>query len=249
MSVSEPPAMTTTTPIATSGPRMRRPSAGFWFRVVAVCAVLVVSGGVRGWQARRVDAALQLGRQSPFPLEEIPKTLQDWSGVTTEMDEQIVRATGSTDRITRRYVDRRTGVSLDVIVLYGPTSEMFIHAPELCYPKAGFQSFGDVKECSIANGTEKVPFRSLAYTKGEGGNAEIQEIYYAWRYHGRWSTSVRGPKESQRIPGMYKVQVTRRISATESRDYDNPIAAFLEILIPVIERRIAGPQPTPLQSS
>lgn len=189
---------------------------------------------------RRVDAALKLGRQSPFPLETLPMSLKSWKGIETQMDEQIVRATGSTDRITRHYVDQRTGVNLDVIVLYGPTSDMFIHAPELCYPKAGYSFFGETRERSIPIGKGKVPFRSVAFTKGEGGQTEIQEVYYSWRYNGRWSTSVSSPKQSERIPGMYKVQVSRRISPAESRDFDNPSEAFLELLVAEIEKNITG---------
>lgn len=249
MSVSESATTPETTLDASSARlRVRKLSSGTWVRLALACLILVASGGVRLWQSKRVDAALQIGRQSPFSLDQIPESLMSWKGQPTEMDEQIVRATGSTDRLTRRYVDQRTGVSLDVIVLYGPTSDMFIHSPELCYPKAGFQAFGESQERAIPIGPGSVPFRSLAYLKGEGGQTEIQEIYYAWRYNGHWSTSVSSPKDSERIPGMYKVQLARRISATESREFDNPIEAFLELLIPEIERRIGGERPTPAAS-
>lgn len=221
------------------------PSAGDFVRLTLVCLILAGSGFARIWQARRVDAALAGGRQSPFPLESVPLDLKSWKGEPTELDEQIVRATGSTDRITRHYVDQRTGVNFDLIILYGPTSDMFIHAPELCYPKAGFRPFGDAKERSIPGPNGRIPFRSLAYSKGEGGRREIQEIYYSWRYNGRWSTSVSSPKQSERIPGMYKIQLARRITSEESRDFDNPAEAFLEILLPEFERRLSGEPSNP----
>lgn len=222
-------------------------SSGAWARVIVACLLLVISGGVRLWQAKKVDAALESGKQSPFPLESIPISLKSWKGEETKMDDQIVRATGSTDRITRRYIDQRTGVNLDVIVLYGPTSDMFIHRPELCYPKAGYVQFGDAKRRSIPLGKVSIPFKTLAYTKGEGGQTEIQEIHCAWRYSGHWFMDVSNPKQSERIPGMYKVQVSRRISPTENRDLDNPAEAFIELLVSEIERRISGeasPLPT-----
>jgi len=229
--------------------RVRKLSPGAWLRLFVACVVVAVSGGVRLWQAIRVDAVLDAGRQSPFPLDTLPTMLNSWKGETTVMDDQLVRATGSTDRVTRRYIDQRTGVGLDVIILYGPTSDMFIHSPELCYPKAGYHSFGDAKTCDVPVAKEKVPFRSVVYAKGEGGQTEIQEVYYSWRYNGRWTPQVSGPKESQRIPGMYKVQIARRVSSTENRDLDNPAEAFLEVLIPELERRItADPSPRPTAS-
>ena len=206
-------------------------------------AMVLGSGGVRLWQTKGVEAALALGRESPFPLKTIPATLGSWVGKDTELDPKIVEATGSTDQITRHYVDQRTGVAIDVIVLYGPTSDIFIHAPELCYPKAGYASVGDPFERPIRSKEDSAPFRSLAYSKGEAGKVELQEVYYSWRYDGRWSTVVSSPKRSERIPGMYKVQIARRLLPNESRILDNPCEAFLEVLIPDVEARIAGRTP------
>jgi hypothetical protein len=218
---------------------------GMVARVALAVLLLVGSGCLRSWQARRVDAAMNAGRESPFPLSTISTTLGDWIGTPTELDARIVEGTGSTDHITRRYVDRRTGVAIDAIILYGPTSDIFIHAPELCYPKAGFSQMGDAPIREIAFPGGKAPFRSLEYTRGDAGQAEYQEVYYSWRYNGRWSTSVSSPKESERIPGMYKVQLARRISRDESRNFDNPCEAFLELLIPDLEARITGAAPKP----
>jgi hypothetical protein len=218
-------------------------------RVILVVALVAGSGAVRLWQAKRVDAALAAGRESPFPLSTIPITLGDWSGSATELDARIVEATGSTDHITRRYVDRRTGVSLDVIVLYGPTSEIFIHTPELCYPKAGYASDGDSINREIVTPGMKMPVRSVVYKKGDPGQVERQEVYYSWRYNAKWSASVSSPKESE--PGMYKVQVSRLAGKFESRTVDNPCEAFLSELLPDLEARITGkvstqsPSPVP----
>ena len=223
---------------------MKGPSGPWvWVRTGLVLALIAGSGGVRLFQMRRVDAKLASGRESPFPLSTIPMTLGSWVGKTTAMDPKIVEATGSTDQVTRQYIDQRTGVALDVIVLYGPTSDIFIHSPELCYPKAGYAVAGDMFEKSIKAKGATAPFRSLAYSKGETGQVELQEVFYAWRYNGRWSTAVSSPKESERIPGMYKVQIARRLLPNESRTTDNPCEAFLEVLIPNLESRITAQAP------
>ena len=53
------------------------------------------------------------------------------------------------------------------------------------------------------------------------------------------------PKEMERVPGMYKVQVARRLLPSEARTLDNPCEAFLEALLPVLEARIKGQSPPP----
>jgi hypothetical protein len=224
----------------------RRPAGSGWTRLLAVAAILTVSGGARHWQERRVERAMERGRSSPFPLAGLPMTIGSWEGHSATMDPQIVRITGSTDLVSRRYIDRRTGVGIDVIVLFGPTSDMIYHMPEVCYPSAGFEPLPGVFERPIAvggAGRAAVPFRSLAFTKGEGGLADSQEVYCSLRYDGRWTTRTASPKASKRIPGMYKVQVSRRISGRERRDVENPCEPFLAALVGEIEARIAASRP------
>jgi EpsI family protein len=210
-----------------------------WVRLAVVAAVLAASGGIRLWQEHRLGQTLRQGRISPFPLVELPMNLGYWKGQDITMDPRLVRRTGSSDVITRRYINQRTGVTIDAVILYGPTSDMFIHTPELCYPAAGFEPLSDTSERPIVvEGVGTVPFRSLAFTKGEGGLTDMQEVYYSLWYDGHWTTQSTTPKASQRIPGMYKIQISRRISTRERRDLDNPCEPLLVSLISEIESRM-----------
>ena len=242
MSVNLPPSNPTRSAYADPARSSSRRGSP-WARLAVVAAVLAASGGARAWQERRVERALEQGKSSPFPMADLPMTIGPWEGKASTMDPRIVRSSGSTDLVTRRYVDRRTGVGLDVVVLYGPTSDMFIHTPELCYPAAGYEPLPDLFERAIpleGNPSATVPFRSLAFTKGEGGLSDSQEVYYSLRYDGRWTTRTATPRASKRSPGMVKVQVSRRISPRERRDVDNPTEPFLAALVGQIEARMAG---------
>ena len=225
----------------------RRPSGvPAWARLAVVAAILAGSGAARLWQGRRVEQVLEAGRVSPFPLATLPMTIGSWEGREAALDPQVVRITGSTDLIARRYVDRRTGVGVDVIVLYGPTADMMGHVPEVCYPSAGYEAMPGVfdRPVALGEGPAAVPFRSLAYTKGEGGLADSQEVYCSFRYGGRWTTDPASPKAARRMPGMFKVQASRRISGRERRDVDNPAESLLAALVGEIEARLArsGPE-------
>jgi hypothetical protein len=215
-----------------------------WGRLAVVAVILAASGGTRLWQERRVERSLEQGRISPFPLADLPMDLDSWKGRTTTIDPRTVRVSGSTDIITRRYVNEQTGVGLDVAVLYGPTSEMYFHTPEVCYPSAGYDALpGTIERPIVVQGVGTVPFRSLAFTKGEGGLADTQEVYFSLWYDGQWTTESTNSKASMRIPGMYKVQVCRRISGRERRDLDNPTEPFLAALVGEIEVRMARGRP------
>jgi hypothetical protein len=211
-----------------------------WLRVAAVSAILLGSYGVRTWQARRIDERLARERLHPeVTLAEIPLMLGSWKGEPRALDPTIARATGADQVVTRRYVNQDTGVALEVILLYGPAVNMYIHAPELCYPTAGYAQVAGPDVRVIGSGPAAVSFRSLVYSKGEGGGADLQEVFYSWWYDGRWTPELRKHKDFERIPGMYKIQVARPITAAENRDASNPIASFLGDLLPEMQRRMA----------
>ncbi len=218
----------------------RRLGLGFhWLRVVLVCAVLVGSGGIRSWQASKVRAALEQGKNSSLSLKELPLTLGSWQGEDAILDPQIARRTGASDAIFRRYVDQTTGATVEVIVLYGPAVELFIHMPEVCYSGAGYAQSAGPDQRVITSGGVEALFRSLVFGKGEGASADLVEVYYSWRYQGRWTPQLGTIKQFERIPGMYKVHLARRLTVQERRDVANPCESLLGVLIPEIEHRLS----------
>jgi EpsI family protein len=213
-------------------------AGAFWLRVVLVCALLVSSGAVRLWQARRVHDTLEAGRTSAFPLKELPLTLGSWRGADAILDPRIARHTGASDAVFRRYVDQDTGATVEVIVLYGPAVELFIHAPEVCYAGAGYTQSGVPERRVVTARGVTAPFQSLVFEKGQRGDADILEVYYSWRHQGHWTPELGVMKQIERIPGMYKVQLARRLTEHERRDVGNPCESLLEFLVPEIERRL-----------
>lgn len=225
------------------GTAASRPSPA-WPRLALACAVLLASGGLRAWQAQRVEARLSAGRHGPrVDLAALPMTLGPWQGRPEALDPRIARATGADQVVTRRYADARTGAAVDLILLYGPAVDMYIHSPEHCYPTAGFSLVaGPEAKVVRADGVE-APFRALVYGRGEGARADLQEVYFSWRYGGRWTPDLGVQKHFERVPSMYKVQLARRVTGSERRDVGNPCEAFLQELLPELGRRLASAGP------
>jgi hypothetical protein len=235
---------------AAAGPRRGVP----WGRVALACALLLGSAAARSWQARRVGDEIDAGRMPPFTLKDLPLELGPWKGTDGELDPEIASGAGCTGNISRTYEDERTGLKLNVIVLYGPATTVYIHAPEVCYPKSGFaQEMGPIGRTievpTPAGKAEKAEFASLLFTKGEGGLAEREMVYYAWWYKGMWSPRQLNQKQSERIPGMFKVHLQRRAGPYERLRLEGadrpglgeePCESFLKALLPEIDRRIAA---------
>jgi hypothetical protein len=218
-----------------------------WVRVILVVLALGVAGAAREWQSRRIDDFLRRNQDSPFPLKDLPLVLSDkdgravWKGVDDKLPPEIARATGCKDYIFRTYTDSATGVRLSLIVLYGPPMEVIEHAPEKCYPYAGYAMVGglETRYVPVDDHDHTVPFSSMVFQKGEGATIDRKEVYYTWHY-GQWSPARAITKQIERTPGMYKVHLDRAVAERESREQASPCESFLSLLIPEMDRRIAA---------
>ncbi len=234
---SEPNPSPGTSPSA----RRRRVGPILWATLGLV--LLLGSGIVRAVQDRRFEQEAGYIEDCPFPLQAIPTTLGGWKvhgEGEQKLDELTLRITGSTDHVLRNYVDEMTGVTLSVLVLFGPAAPVVPHTPEVCYPACGFSSSDDSTDRMVKTTTgESVPFRSAVYSKSGGRSVIREEVYYSFRLGKDWSPNMgRGHKFPRKNPGIFKVQVQRRVVEGERRDGDDPIEQFLALLVPELERRV-----------
>jgi hypothetical protein len=255
MSFTDPPSR----PELTEPPRVSRPS-GFtaWGSVLLVCALLVASGQIRTWQVRKLEHGMRTGRAAVVPLKLVPLELGPWSGVDTDLDPDIARVTAADLIVTRRYTNRNTGVTVEVIMLYGPSFGVSLHSPTVCYPSAGFTVADEPRERTVevdrpvmaAGGSGDgsrahfaVPLLSAVYAKGEGALADLQEVYWTWWYDGHWTPYAQNTKQLERVPSIIKVHTSRRVLRGERRDTNNPNEAFLRLLLSEIERLLPSRSP------
>ena len=249
----EPPSLPEAGAFTTG--RSRHPlGKSTWVRVILVVLALGIAGAAREWQSRRIDDFLRRNQDSPFPLKDLPLVLGNdkvgyWKGVDDKLPPEIARATGCKDYIFRTYTDSFTGVRLSLIVLYGPPMEVIEHAPEKCYPYAGYTLVDGLETRYVPVDDHKIPFSSMVFQKGEGATADRKEVYYTWHY-GQWTPARGITKQIERTPGMYKVHLDRAVAERESREQASPCESFLSLLIPEMDRRITAstskltPQPS-----
>ncbi len=207
-------------------------------------ALLACSGIVRGMQDRRFEQETGYLETCPFPLKNLPTTIGGWKvseGGERGLDELTLRITGSTDHVLRTYVDELTGVTLSVLVLFGPAVPVVPHTPEVCYPASGYAQADEPLDRSIKLASGRpAPFRSLVYGKSGGRSMLREEVYYSFRLGDDWSPDMgRGRKFPRKNPGIFKVQIQRRVGEGERRDRDEPIEQFLTLLLDDLEQRVA----------
>ncbi len=219
-----------------------------WGLVASSC--LIASGVVRGVQSTRYQEDKNSLVTCPFPLKTIPHSIDGWhvlEGSETVLDPLTTRLTGSTDHMLSTYVGE-TGVMLSVLVLFGPAEPVLPHTPQICYPSSGFQPVGETVDRSIKiSDDETAVFRSSVFAKSGGRTINRNAVYHSFLLDGRWSPAISG-KLPRKSPGIFKVQIQRRVIEGEMRSDDEPIEDFIAKLVPIIERMVKDsvgrPSPT-----
>jgi hypothetical protein len=220
-----------------------------WLRISRIvwaglaCVLLAASGVYRGLQDSRHGDEKSYLEACPIDLQKIPDQLGGWrrvKGTEKSLDSLTMRISGGTDHVIRTYVDDQTGVSVLIMILFGPAEPVIPHTPEVCYPSNGFTPADD-SYMRIIKGVDgrDYPFRSGVYTKAGGRSVIREESYYSFRLEGVWSPDAgAGRRFPRRNPSVFKIQVQRRVLEGERRDSDDPTEALLAVLAPELERMI-----------
>ncbi len=219
---------------------------------LVACVLLGASGVVRVNQERRHQSDHAYREACPFPLSELPAQLGEWhliKGSDKPLDAMTMRITGGSDHLVRTYANDLTGVSVVVLVLFGPAEPVLPHVPAICYPSSGFVQ-GDYDatrtiDFALGNGADGKPilghalFQSASYMKPAGRNILREAVYHSFRLDGEWSPFIgSGRKFPRRNPGVFKIQVQRQVAEGEFLGAGDPIEQFLASLMAEIETKI-----------
>lgn len=244
-------------PDPTPGPGAARLGPSPWLWMILGCLIVSLSGLARINKEYLQADAVRSAEETPFPIKDLPRQLgENWEmvGDEIELDRETLQVAGCSDYVYREYRDKRTRVTLQVLVSFGPAVRIFPHSPVVCYPASGFKKHGGPWEQSIPLGDseedETATFSELIYTKPGGGMEELKEVYYSFWHDGRWDPDAK-KQNFYRAPGMFKVQVERSITAAEAKVRDSPAEEFIVALIPEINRRIEatlGTEDAPAQA-
>ena len=220
-----------------------------WAWMSLACLFLLTFVGVRYWQDGRNQSS-KVSTRILFPLSTIPKTLGVWQVPSeaeredTKLDRAVAEMAGAIgEPLERVYVDKETGATLTVLVIYGPAEKVTGHIPEVCYPGVGYEQTETFEVKPSTAGLRKDVYRSLLFVKKGGSQVVRDEVYYTFRQEGKWTPVVSSNWKSLRNgPPVFKVQIQRRIADRESRSVNNPCEQFLALLLPEIDRQIVSVQ-------
>ncbi len=205
------------------------------------CVLVLVSGTLRVWRDRQFQSLDDVSSACPFPLQELKRSLGTWRSDEKNdgtLDPEIARIAGSSDHIIRVYVDEKSGEKITALVLYGLARSVHGHIPEVCYPASGFKPFGPPINLQLER-LPKVKCRKGFYAKNGGESGPLEEVCYSFLHNGEWLPDVSDRwKMFRQEPGIFKVQLHRRVSSVSSDQH--PTENLLALIVDDIAAHVAA---------
>jgi len=226
-------------------PELARPAARFEWRWMAlICMLLIISGAIRYWRDWQFQS-LSRGSEVPlFPLNEFPKELGSWhaEGPEETLEPDIARIAGASDHLIRTYVDKTSGESAVVMIIYGLAYKVWPHIPDVCYPANGFRLVPPPEDIpiKIPGTTNTALFRRQNFVKIKAGQSDYREIYHSLRNAGEWGIDMsKNWKFFRYHPGMFKVQVQHQGLSSGQKGEQDSMKQLLGLIVREIDGRAA----------
>ena len=210
---------------------------------IAVVATFA-SGLLHGHLSQRWNEPMDI-RTIPAQLSEVPTEFGEWHlHDSSELGEQVIKTLQCVDYLSRTYVNRKTGESVNVALLLGPSGPISVHTPEICYSSRDFEirKKRERRDLATANGTNN-QFWSVTL-KSRGVDGETLNVCYGWNGGDRWIAPQQTRIYFAGKPFLYKIQLAAtRPPHTGTNDADT-CTSFLTEFLPEIDRFLITASPT-----
>jgi len=208
--------------------------------LLAGAIVLLLSGVVHGLWIDRWTQSAALDELTGR-LADLPTKIGTWEGQPVELDPRQLAISEAAGHLSRRYVQRRTGAEVSIVVLCGRPGPLSVHQPDVCYTGSGYQQAGrkekwEAPADSAARGTS---FWTARFVRPGADPAPLR-VFWAWSAAGDWTAADKPRITFGRMPALCKLYVVRRMARPDEPLNQDPSRAFLELLVPTLRQTLAG---------
>lgn len=213
--------------------------------VIAGGSLLLASGIVHGLWNNRWSMSTEL-QGAAARLDGLSTKLGDWEGRPHEIEARQLTIAEAVGHVSRRYVHRRTGAEVSLLVLAGRPGPLSVHQPEVCYAGSGFVQVGSKEKWS---GPADTPlsgssFWTSRFTRS-GAEPQTLRVIHAWGMAGDWNAADTPRLTFARLPALYKLYVVRRLTGPDEPLDKDPSLDFLRAAVPELRKCLND---TPIES-
>ena len=204
---------------------------------LAAAALFVLSGAGHGlWTGRWTGPVAPAGTVAR--IDQIPLTVGAWQGQPAgALDPKILARAGISGSLTRRYVNRRDGREMSVLLVYGPPGPVAVHPPEICMAGAGYEATAATGKARARYGSpsQAAAFKATTFRKPGPAGPLYMNVFWSWGAGGSWTTPDYPRLAFAPQPVLYKLYVSRQATRGDEPLENDPCLGFLQELLPALE--------------
>lgn len=200
-----------------------------WIPAVTALVAVVACGLVQGIWTDRWGLSDEPG-QSAARLAQVPLQLPDWEGQVGEFKDSSSLA----GRVWHRYVHRRTGKIVTILLVCDRPGIVAIHTPDVCYGASGYSMGNRVK--FRPKGIEHAEFFTAPFRKSSSSEHSMLRIFWAWNGGGGWQAAddARTTFAGQRA--LFKLYFVREAAQVGDGVEDDPCVELMQQLLPELHQ-------------
>lgn len=197
--------------------------------IVAIIAVGVVHGfwTDRWGISEKLNAAAQR-------IDNVPTQVGDWEAKPLSI--KPAGQAGIARQYFSRYVNKRTGNEVSIMLVCGRSGPVCIHTPEVCYGASGYAVGGKTSVDVKYQGGEGKFFTADALKTRETERTKLR-IFWAWFVDGKWTIANQPRQEFAGEAAVYKFYVIRDMQTPTELEMD-PCLDFLRQFLPALNQAL-----------
>ena len=209
-------------------------------KFASVFFAVAVLGAAGAWEfsqaRRRADPASYEEIQKRF--DAIPFAHGEWNGQAAAFDNRQIQQANAHAFLYRHYANKG-GQTVNVLLLAGDPGEIGTHDPERCYGGAGYSPVGGRQRRELLDPVTAQP-ASYWYARFDTETVPSASVQVAWCWTADGSPSASDDARFEFVGRsvLYKLYVSRPLSATEKGSTADPVAEFLVNFLPALREAI-----------
>jgi hypothetical protein len=217
-------------------------------QIVLALLLILGTGLVHGMWTNRWRVAHEL-EAAAARLEQVPENIGAWTASPEPLDAGSLARAGAIGSWSRTYRCPGSGAVFTVILLCGRAGKMSVHRPEDCYRAAGYDVITPIQRLTLSLPDSSAPqLRTALFSKAGPAGPSTLRIFWTWYTGSDWQAPDSPRVTFAHLPALYKLYVIRALARPEERLDTRPDLAFLEQLLPELDRALSVAETKPAAS-
>jgi hypothetical protein len=181
-------------------------------------------------------------RAAAAKLNSIPAAFGDWTSTEQPQDPKVIRRAEATNHFSRLYSHRKKNITVNVLLLCGPTGPIGAHSPEVCYAGSGYQMNGDPQKKTLVLPDGSATYWTARFEK-KGAFDHPLRLAWMWGVDGDWVAATNPRSEFALRGALYKLYVQHAEQRTPAKEKETTeqIQEFLTDFLPVVKKALTAP--------